>query len=76
MITPNFIDEIIRAYEVDNPALEYDLKVAQRQWAADLESYQVLESRYKSTVENISVWVKHATEEIGHVAKTRRMRSE
>lgn len=76
MIDPGFIDEIKEEYVVQkNPGVLHALEKIQKQWAADLEAYQVLESRYRSTVENIEMWTAHATEEIKHIRDVREMRT-
>lgn len=76
MIDPSCIDRIIDTLAFGTvEEVTQSLRDIQRQWAADLEAYEVLESRYRSTVEIIETWTAHAAEEISRIRKVREMRA-
>lgn len=82
MIDPNYIDEILDTTDdlIDRNATGYltlvnMLREAQKQWAADREAYEVLDSRYRSMRDQLFALTNHMIHEANHIHDVREMRT-
>lgn len=82
MIYPNYIDEILDTADdlIDRNATGYltlvnMLRAAQKQWAADREAYEVLDSHYRSMRDQLFALTNQMVHEANHIHDVREMRT-
>lgn len=72
-MNPNAIDELIQNAA---PELHAQLRAVQKQWAADLEAYEVLDSRYRSMRDQLFALTNQMVHEANHIHDVREMRTQ
>lgn len=76
MIDPSLIDRIIDTLTFGTiEEVTQSLRDIQRQWAADLEAYEVLDSRYRSMRDQLFALTNQMVHESNHIHDVREMRT-